>query len=871
MPKSLPILGTLLLLLLLLVPGADLYAQSLNASDLTNVRAAELSDTQLREFLRQAQAQGITADQALVQAQARGLSAAEIGTLRQRIGQIQPGAMSGDPSGLGFGMGDTALMPELQRPERIETELMRRTFGSSVFRQQATERAPSSNVPTPVNYTLGAGDQIMITVWGDQIANLGLMVNPDGTVMIENLGPVMVSGLTLKEAEEVLLAQMRQLFSGMRGEPDQQTTYARVSVNRLRSIQVAVTGEAVNPGNYTITSGATVLDVLYRAGGPAENGSYRKIRVVRNDEIISEPDLYDLIVEGVQRENIHLRDGDNVHILPYQNRIEVVGEARRGDLLFETLEGEALADLLHFAGGFAEQAYRSQIRIHRNTASERRIITVGAQQFEETEMQNGDVVYIDRLLSRFENRVSISGAVWRSGDYELRPGMTLSDLIEDAGGVRPDAFSNRALINRLRDDLNLEQISFDLGGLLQEPERHDIRLLPEDHIRIRSIHQLTDEQTVEIDGAVREGGFFAYRENMTLEDLVLKADGFRNSASEARIEISRRISGEAVAEGESNVMAEVFTFSVNRDLTLNHQDAVFTLQPFDQVQVYRRPNYREQITVTIQGEVRYPGTYTISDRSERVSDIVRRAGGVTNAAYLPGARITRKLTSFDRAEINLDEPGTERVQSDQSAQSSSRTESTDSANGSLFAQISEEERERTTLEQRAFLNRLNRINYEQLPDSLIEIERVRRIGLDLERVLRNPGTRDDLYVRDGDVIRIPEELQTVAVLGAVMQDVEVRYQGGRNFRDYVDRAGGFSENARRNRAYVVYANGDVNRRRSYLFGLIRSNPSIEPGAQIIVPEKLPGEDLTTAQIISLTSSAATTALLLLTLIDRLGD
>lgn len=849
---------------LLLVSAQFVFAQNnLNASNLSNVRATDVTDAQLQTFLSQSQSQGISIDQAFQLAQTRGLRQSEIPELRQRINQLRmtQSSIGIEDENRAFGMG-------MQRPERIETEMMRRTFGSSVFQSQISELVPRQNVPTPTSYTLGAGDELLITIWGDQTSTYRLDITPEGAVIIDNLGPVMVSGLTLTEAEKLIRENLRILFVGMRGSEGDQTTFARISINRLRSIQVAITGEVVNPGNYAITSGSTVYNALYRAGGPGERGSYRRIRVVRENEIIAETDLYEFLVEGIQRSNIHLRDGDIVHVLPYENRVEVIGEARRGGLLFETIEGEKLSDLIHYAGGFSERAFRRHIRIHRNTPVERRIITVNHSQIEEVEIQNGDVVFIEELLSRFENRVTIQGAVWRSGDFELKHDMTLHDLITEAGGMRPDAFRSRGLINRMQDDLTLQQISFDISGLLEDSDRHNVKLQPEDQVWIRSIHNIADEQTVEINGAVRQGGRFPYRDNMNLEDLVLRANGFSNAASESRIEISRRVSGDSTIE-LTNTIAEVFSFSVDRNLRLNDDDARFILKPYDQVQVYRRPDYREQITVTIEGEILYPGTYTISSRNERVSDIVRRAGGVTSEAYLPGARLTRKMSSFDRAEIDLDIPD---VQNIIGANDSNQNNLIEAENDTIPRARTQETEldERTTIEERSFLNRINRIGEEDV-DQLPTDEQIRRIGLDLEQILRRPGTRDDLFIRDGDVIRIPEELQTVAILGAVMQDVEVRYSDGQNFRYYVDRAGGFSENARRNRAYVVYANGDVDRSRKYIFGLIRSNPEIMPGAQIIVPEKLPGDGLSTAEVISLTSSAATTALLLLTLIDRLGN
>ncbi len=856
---------------MLILGSADLAiaqsSASLNQADLSSVRAADVSDDQLRTFMQRAQNEGISLNQAMQMARQRGLPASEASALQQRITQLQMGTES-ESAQL---EGDVEEgQREFVRPERVETERMRRIFGSSIFRERTTEFTPTSSVATPVNYTLGAGDELLINIWGDQTANYRLQVSPDGTVDIENLGPVMVSGLTIQEAEQKIRTNLRQVYSGMRESEDRQTTFARVSINRLRSIQVAISGDVVNPGDYSVASGSTLFNALFRAGGPAENGSYRSVRVIRNDNIVSEMDLYDFLVDGMQTGNVQLRDGDVVHVSSYQNRVELIGEAKRGDLLFEMKDGETLEDLIRFTGGFSENAYRQQIRIHRNTPAERRIITANYGRFNELEMQNGDVVFIDEILSRFQNRVSVNGAVWRSGDFELREGMTLLDLIEEADGLRPDAFMNRGLINRMRDDYTFEQISFDLALLYENPDRYDILLRPEDQVRIRSIHNLADERTVEINGAVRNGGAFPYRDNMTLEDLILKADGFRDFASEARIEISRRVTGDAAPNQRTSELAEVYTFSVNRDLSLSEEEALFILQPFDRVEVFRRPNYREQITVSIEGQVLYPGSYTLSGREERISDLIQRAGGLTREAYIPGARITRQLSSIDRPAIELDFLSTQSVLDEDLISMgglAERERAQERARELDIERELEETDERSTLEQRSYLNRLNRIEEQQRREEEVAD---RRIGLDLERILRSPGSGEDLFLREGDVIRIPEEQQTVAIIGAVMQDVEVRYQDGRSLRYYINRAGGFSENARSGRAYVVYANGDVDRRKRYIFGLIKSNPDIEPGAQIIVPEKPSRERMNVGEVISISAAIVGMSTSLLIAIDRIS-
>ena len=751
--------------------------------------------------------------------------------------------------------------------------MMSRTFGSEIFRRQQTEFAPLQNIPTPETYTLGPGDELSIYIWGDQTNTYNLPVTQDGTVMIENMGPVYVAGLTMKEANEVLTDRLRQLYSGFATNGEEQTTFARVSINRLRTIQVSVVGEAVNPGDYAVPSFSTVFNALYRAGGPDENGSYRQIRLIRNNQLHAELDLYHYLTRGLQEGNVQLRDGDVIQIPTFLNRVEVMGETKRNDLFFEVINGETLTDLIQYAGGFSEKAYTRQIKVHRNTSTDRKIITVSGSDLDETVIKNGDSIHIDVILERFSNRVSIAGAVWRSGEFERTPGMTVKDLIEEADGVRPDAFMQRGLINRMNDDYSFTQISFDVAGIMDNDGSETVILQPEDHVIIRSIHEVTEEQSVTIEGAVNDGGSFYYRSGMTLEDLILKSKGFLDSASEGRIEISRRIMGDAVPDTRSNRSAEIFSFGVDRNLSVQDGNASFQLQPFDRVFVHRKPDFREQQTVTIEGEVMYPGTYTIESRDERISDIIQRAGGLTSEAYLSGARLLREITSIDRPKVDLDflEIDDEDELGFGAAAEQEREEQEREERSAETAENNQEDSRESIGLRRAEQNRSDSLDVDEESMQAEEVEEVqRRIGIDLEQIMRNRGSAEDLFVREGDVIRIPEALQTVGVVGAVMQPVEVRYQPGKNLNYYINRAGGYAENARSKRGYVVYANGDVDRKKRYLFGLIKNNPPIEPGAQIIIPPKEEQQKLSTGEIISISASVVSMTTTLLIAIDRLN-
>ncbi|MDR9367313.1 MAG: SLBB domain-containing protein, partial [Balneolaceae bacterium] len=666
-----------------------------------------------------------------------------------------------------------------------------------------------------------------------------------------------------------ILQQLEQLYSGLRGDESEQTTFGRVAIDGLRTIQVSIIGEVTNPGDYTIASNATVFNALYRGGGPGEDGSYRTIRVIRNNEVVADLDLYNFLIHGVQSENIRLLDGDVIQVPPYNHRVEVKGELKRSDLYFEVKEDETLSDLIQFAGDFSDQAYTRQIRIHRNTSTDREIVTVNQDEFDTFEVQSGDVVYVDEILNRFNNRVSIEGAVWRGGVFELNEGMSLHDLIMEAEGLRPDAFRQRGLINRLRDDYSLEQISFNVSDVLENPSMNDIPLQREDQVVIRSIHELEDEQTVQVGGAVRQPGEYNFRNSMTLEDLILQANGFTDAASEARIEVSRRILGEAAPGQRGEQLAEIYTFNVSRDLQLSPEDNNFVLQPFDQVYIHRRPNYQVQQKVTIEGEVMYPGTYTISNRNERISDLIERAGGLTSEAYVDGARLVRQHSAIDRAQIDFDFLTSEEViDPEQTGLSESGSESRDSTNqnGNEVSTTGNIPQQRTQLNMQGFRSAEN----DSIQSRRQRAESESRIGIDLASILEQPGSRDDLFLRDGDVLRVPQELQTVAISGAVMQDVEVRYQSGANLGYYIDSAGGFATNARKKRVYVVYANGDVDRRKSYLFGLIKNTPPIEPGAHIIIPAKPDREGMNTGEIVSISAAIVSMTTSLIIALDRVA-
>ena len=788
---------------------------NLGAHDLTRVRSQDISDEQLKAMIERGRAEGISPQDALNLARARGLSPTVANELMQRIrvleranNEVQARTALREEELNIEEFEEIEEIEEIEDTIILEVDTLPYIFGSSLFKNAVDGFEPSMNIPTPVNYTLGSGDELVIDIWGATTNLHQLVVSPEGTITIENLGPLFVHGLTIQEAERRIIRKLQQLYRGLSpGEPGQ-TTFARVSLGRVRTIQVTVIGEANVPGTFTVSSLATVFNVLFLAQGPSRIGSYRAIEVIRGGEIVARLDIYDLLLRGDQTDNIRLHDQDLVRIATLGNRVEIAGEIQR-PALYEVVNGETLADLIHFAGQFTDSAYSRRVIVRRNTDTERKLVTVEREYFSSFNLQNGDRIIVDPILERFANRVSITGAIWRPGDYQLTDGLTLSGLIHKAEGLKPEAFRSRGVINRLDENHDFSILAFNADQVLSNPAS-DIILHPEDNVIIQSIHDMREAFTVSLAGEVRQGGDFQYRGGMTLGDLILMGQGFLPSASESRIEINRRIIGEPAPVARGTKLAETFMFAVDRNLAIVEMANEFQLQPFDQVFVRARPDYQVQQTITVEGEVMFPGIYALTDRNERISSIISRAGGITLEAFTRGATLLRAPQQLERVEAVL-------------------------AAG---------------------------------VDEVIDVERRNEnfIGIDMCDILANPGGDHDLFLRPGDVIRVPAELQTVRISGGVLRDTEIRYVQGRNLRYYVNRSGGFSQDARRNRAYVVNANGNVDTRSQFLFFGI--SPEIEPGAEIIIPQRVERPPLTPGERISIFGSLASIAIVVSTLLMR---
>ncbi|TZF86442.1 capsule biosynthesis protein (plasmid) [Pedobacter sp. BS3] len=802
-------------------------AQSINQQNFSNIKVDELSDDQIREFINRVEASGLSDAQLEQVALSRGMNAGEIQKLRDRVQKIRSGQSASGTQGTSvnnrsgnnqvlsrgrqYNPPDDSLELNPANPQiegqKVFSELRSKIFGADLFRNNQITFEPNLRLATPKNYVIGPDDELLIDIYGNSEASYKLRVSPEGTINLQYVGIIPVAGMTIEQATSRIRSRMATVYSGLRNGG----TSLSIALGNIRSIKVILTGEVVKPGTYTLPSVATVFNALYASGGPGDNGSFRNIEIIRAGQKIATLDIYDFLLKGSLKNNIRLQDQDIIHIPTYQTRVEMVGQVKRPGI-FEMKTSESLSDLLRFAGGFNEVAYKAKIKVLKNTDTERKITDVMAADYDSYVPQSGDKFFVDEILDRFENRVTINGAVFRPGQYELENGLTLSQLIKKANGIKEDAFLPRGYITRLNDDNTTQLISFDLGKILKG-EGDDIALKREDVVTISSIFDLREEYKVSIDGEVRYPGSFDYADNMTLEDLVMKAGGFKEGATAKRIEVSRRVKNSDATSSSAHI-ADVYQINIDQDLRIKGKK--FILKPFDIVSVRASAGYEEQKQVRVEGEVLFPGTYTITRRDERVSDLVQRAGGFTALAYPDGASLKR--------------PG--HVTRDSIPP--------------------EKKRENDRLNQ--FQRLQKRLTDTVKIDVVEEAKQNDYVGINLGRILEKPGSKYDLFLEDGDILTVPKQLQTIKVRGEVLSPVTVLYSTGKGFRQYIANAGGFSTKALKKRAYIIYANGSVQSTKKFLF--FNNYPAVRPGAEIFVPTKPERKHLTTGETIGLASAIA---------------
>jgi len=790
-----------------------------NLQNISSVNVDNLTDQDIRKLLQQAQNAGLSDVELLQQAQTRGMSNTQVQKLQTRVREIRSKEMGNTNSADSGSLGRRRLN---YKPDSLDTTSIRKDlfenlkpkiFGADLFKNKNSSFEPNLKLATPVNYIIGPDDQLNINVYGNSLVNWRLDVSPEGNINIPGIGVLNVGGKTIENAtlqiKSKLAANNYAIGHG---------TNVQVTLGNIRSIKVIMIGQLEKPGTYTLPSLATVFNALYTAGGPTENGSLRQIEIIRNNRIIRHLDVYDFLVKGNQKDNIALQDQDVVRVPTYRTRVEMAGQIKI-PALFEVLPGESLQDILSYAGGFTDSAYTARIKVSQISDQQRRLTDVVEADYKNYIPLRGDKYFIQSILNRFENRVVINGAVFRPGEYELQKGMTLFRLIENAAGLKEDAFTERGTITRLKTDNSTELISFSVKDVLNKAT--NITLQREDSVSIVSIFDLRSKYQVTIKGSVRKPGSFAFADSMKVEDLILKAGGFAEGASPKRIEVARRINN-ADPNSKSSKVAEVFSVNVDNQLKLAGID--FVLKPFDIVSVYTLPGYEKQRTVKVEGEVLYPGSYTIETKNEKISDLIARTGGLTASADVQGGSLKRD---------NIAILGVDKNKSDTMAITRDRAEQ---------------------------FNRLKRTNRDSTNTNNFQ-PRNNFVGINLEKILKSPGSKIDLLLEDGDVIRIPKQQQIVRVNGEVLYPSAVVYSKSKSFKSYVLNAGGFSPNALKNGAYVVYPNGTVKGTRKVLF--FNNHPSVKPGSEIFVPNKPKNPANTIQAILGFTTGLASLGAIIL--------
>jgi protein involved in polysaccharide export with SLBB domain len=803
-------------ILILWILAIPVFAQEIPV-DVNN-----FSDQQIAQLMVRYQLQGKTPDEISQVLKEKGVPADQIIVLNRRIASLDP--LTGvSQNAYKTKTKDEITVPrkqiEIVSPSGATTSL--RVFGAEIFENQNLSFEPNLTISTPRNYVIGVGDEIIVDIFGLSESTKKLKVSTEGFIRFPNLGPIKVSGLTIEEAQVRIREAASKIYTTIAGG----STKVMVSLGQLRSIRVTLVGEVRKPGNYSVSSLSTLMNALYASGGPSDLGSFRKIELVRNGKTITTLDLYDFLLKGDLSKNRLLQDDDVIRVGTYESRVAVSGAVKK-KALFDVKKGETAADILRYAGGFADEAYKERIRVKRMGATGFEVQTIKAEALAGFVLHSGDTLVVDALANTYTNRAYIDGAVYYPGEYGLNEFTNLKDLLL-AVRVKENAYLDRALITRLNPDLTPSVLPFQVKEVLAG--KTDIRLQREDKIHIYPITSLREAYTVTINGEVNHPATFPFADNLRVQDLILLADGFKEGASRSRIEVSRRL----LSSSSTDTTAYSIIHSVDLGSS-SSTDLNFVLQPFDIVSVRKSPSYRSQITVSVEGEVLYPGNYTLSGNKERLSDIIARSGGLKQTGYATGAILLRKTrvnqTSADEAlfssKIN--------TISNQSKRSS----------GNSFA----------ATDTAKIASNVNGLLVDQKP-----------VGIRLAEAMERPGSLYDILLEEGDVIKVPKLTQTVQTFGAVNVPRQIAYHSGLGFRRLISESGWFAPNAARRYAYLVRPNGEIKTTKRFLF--FRFYPSLEPGAEVYVPAKKDKKPISTPEYIAMGTGLASLGGLIIALIN----
>ena len=766
----------------------------------------KMTDKQVLEYVKQGTKSGKDQKTLMQELALRGVDRAQAARVKKLYEQELAGKAIEDNDTSGSRLhtvngkitdGENAENEDDLDPKESDGEEKVQIFGRNVFANKQLNFAPSSTLATPKNYILGPGDEVIVDVYGANQSTIRSEISPEGYINVDVLGPVYLSGKTIDAANAYLKNKLSAIYSGL--NEDAGETNIQLSLGQIRTIQVSVVGDVKNPGTYNLSSLSTAFHAMFQAGGVVDPGTIRSIKVVRNGKTASTVDVYDLLVSGSRKNDIRLMEGDVIVVEPYKSIVKASGTFKR-PMYFEMKDGETVADLLKYAGGFDKGAYSENVSVIRQSGNDSIVSVIEASQYASFKLQDGDEIVAKQIEARFKNRIQVSGAVNVPGIFELNSDVnSVRKLIAKAGGLQPEAFMERAIIHRMRDDRSLEKLAVDLGGIMNG-SKADVALQNNDSLYINSYFELNDYGTLTINGEVAAPGVFPFADNTTVQDLILQAGGLLRSASVARVDVARMVLDKEsfIAQGD---IATYYTFSLKDGFSLDGADH-FVLEPYDVVTVRRSPSFVENRTVSIFGEVNFPGQYNLNKREERVVDLIKKAGELTDFAYVKGARLIRRFT--------------------------------------------EEELEQRKRAQEALSATGDTTNVNDPETTYL-------VSFDFEDAIKNPEGDNNLVLQAGDVLDIPVYSNTVRIDGAVQMPTSIAYRKGLNKSYLINAAGGYQKLAYKKRSFIIYMNGRITKLGRFT--------KIEPGCQIYVPkkDKTPAENL--QKIMSISSSMASLAMM----------
>lgn len=796
----------------ILIPFVFLFTViSSYSQDISKIDVDSLSDEKIASYVQTVRSRGYTVEQAISIAKTRGMSEVQAQKLLSRVRNLRVSSYNTNQDNVSKDIVEakeddlTFGLTGEEEKEKEKDEL----FGYDFFNNPNISFTPNLNVATPENYIIGSGDVISIDLWGAAEANYEQKVSKQGAINIPGVGYINILGLPVKAAKTKIKNSLKRIYSGISAS---NTSYNKVhlaiSIKEVRNVQVNIIGEVKVPGSYSLSGFSTVLNSLYAAGGPTKNGTFRNIQLFRGGKKIADFDFYQFLINGSEEGNVTVQDQDVIIVKPYEKLVTIEGAIKRPGV-FEMKKNETFSDLLNYSSGFTSNAYKQNVVIERINGIQKEILEIEPDNFSSEKLEDGDFININKIIDEFTNKVSVAGAVFQPGKYQYKQGLTLADLLKKAEGYTKEAFLDRGIVVRTYDKTNKETLSFSLKN-----SNENLLLKDNDSVYVFSKEELKEKESITINGAVNKPNKFDFMKGMRVEDLIVLAGGLKDGADASVIDVSRRLK-----DGSFETISENYNIGATQSLEgSSYKD--FKLQPFDVVSVRYLKGYTKQKTVKIQGEVNYSGTYSLASKNERISDLIEQAGGLTKFAYVEGAFLSRRNNTLeDIKQLDLIE----------------------SFGDKDSLTVSSEE-----IKKKSFF----------------------KIGTDLKKIMsKGKHTKYDLILEEGDELFIPSERQIVKVEGEVLSPSLVRYEKGKSFKYYIENSGGFSSNAKKNKAYVVYANGDIKTTKSFLF--FKSYPDVKPGAVILVPKKPEVRNkVTTQQVIAVTTGLATLGVLVKTLTDK---